>query len=232
MQIIREPEEITELEPVDEQLKRKHSQITSRPGQNEPAQKTPVPQLFPEIPEQQKRDQRNEKDVVYTHQTGIAEQKRNRDQFAPPVFPVKQQSNTAEHRQRGKGVAERIEMQNGIFCVKIVREIQRRKREKRLIDILSPVLHFFRPLILILVKNRHQLEQDCGAERFRIAFHQFAENGIKQKHAQRPPDPCVEQDIRDFQIIILLCSGQQDKRNVHQRQADRIPPLHSRETPL
>ena len=123
MQIIGESKEISELNPVDNQLKRKYRQITDSPRQNEPEQKPPVPQLFPEIPEQQECDQRSEKDVVHPYQTGVTEQQGDGNQSAPTVFSVKQQGNAAEHCQRGKGVAERIEMQDGILRIKVIRKM-------------------------------------------------------------------------------------------------------------
>ena len=100
MQTVREAEEISELNPVDDQLKSNHREPADRTRAEEAQGELPVVQLFPAVADQQKRQKRSEENIVEPHHARIAEQNRKPDQSLPSVFRMEQERNAAEHGQR------------------------------------------------------------------------------------------------------------------------------------
>ena len=116
-------------------------------------------------------------------------------------------------------------MQNRVFRVEIVGKIQRREREEGFVDVVRPVRHVRHPLILVLIEHAHKLIEHHSAERLRLAPRQLAQDEVEQNQTERSQKICIEERVRNFNVVELFCSRQPDKWYVEEGQADCVAPL-------
>ena len=76
MQTVREAEEISELNPVDDQLQSDNGEPAGRSRAEEAQGGLPVVQPFPAVADQKKRQKRSKENVVQAYHARVAEQDR------------------------------------------------------------------------------------------------------------------------------------------------------------